>query len=357
MIWLAALCAFGIPVGFLLIGRVPICRAQSFPREEPVSVIIPARNEEHTLPVLLRSLGASGVRATEIVVVDDSSTDATAEVARLNGATVLTAPSLPSGWTGKTWACTQGAASASNDPLLFLDADTYLESRGLERMLAAHEALGRRSVALSVLPYHVTKKVYEELSFFFHLMMAAGAGGFGPLGKPRLFGQAMLIGRSLYESSGGHRAVRGAILENFSLASRIDSVGGRCVTFAGRGVINVRMFPNGFGQLCEGWVKAFADGAAACDPLVLAASIFWLSALCTTFVVLVAAGSDMRLTFGLLYLCFAVQLLTMARQLGSYSLLTCVLYPVPLFFYFGLFGRSFYLRALKRSVQWRGRTV
>lgn len=356
MIWLTVFCALGLPTGFLLLGRMPLCIKKEENESDALSLIIPARNEERTLPFLLQSVMKWEKRPAEILVVDDASTDSTAAIARSFGATVITSGALPPGWTGKTWACSQGFERAAADWLLFLDADTYFAPDGLAKIVSTYAAMGDGSIALSVLPYHETKEPYEELSLFFHLMMAMGAGGFGWLGGPRLFGQSLLIARDLYKGCGGHLAVRNAILENFSLAAKIASAGGRCTCFGGRGVLNTRMFPGGFRQLCEGWVKAFAEGAAACEPAVLLGSIFWLTTMCTTFVELLLASSS-RAWFASLYLVFALQLYWAARQIGTYRLWTCVFYPLPLLFYFVLFGRSMYCRAFKRTVRWRGRNL
>ncbi len=102
--------------GFLLLGRLrPCARAGAAAPPLSVSVIIPARNEEHNLPTLLRSLASQAVKPHEILVVDDGSTDRTAEVARQLGATVIASKPLPDGWRGKTWACHQGAQAATGE--------------------------------------------------------------------------------------------------------------------------------------------------------------------------------------------------------------------------------------------------
>src|SRR5579871_4650986 len=283
MEWLAMFCLLGIPAAFLLLWRVPVCRSHFAGGHEALSLIIPARNEEKNLPKLLGSLRASARQPTEVLVIDDGSTDGTSTVAENQGATVFFSRPLPRGWTGKNWSCYQGAEKANADVLLFLDADTWFAPNGYEQLANAYFDAGDSAVAISILPFHVVQEPFEELSLFFNLLMAMGAGGFGALGAPRLFGQSMIISRDLYNASGGHRAVSSNILENFALSKRLSQFGGRCVCFGGRGVLNVRMFPQGITQLNEGWMKAFAEGAATSAPAVLIVSIIWLTALCTSF--------------------------------------------------------------------------
>lgn len=341
----------------MLMWRVPHSGAAKNSSEGKISIIIPARNEERNLPNLLGSLQESKTQPDEVIVVDDASQDLTAAVARSFDAKVVSSEELPTGWTGKTWACQQGANHANGEVLFFLDADTYFVSGGYEKLASYYGARNEGDTVLSLLPYHIIEKPYEELSIFFNLLMAMGAGGFGVIGGAKLFGQSLLIPRAVYEASGGHSSVRRSILENLAISSRINAIGGRCECIGGRGVLNFRMFPDGLGQLLEGWSKAFADGAAASDPALLVTSVLWLSMLAGTFLLLLLTPWPWRGYFGLLYICFAIQLCWFARQIGNYRLLTCVFYPVPLLFYFVLFAQSTYRRAFKRQVKWRGRKL
>lgn len=351
------LCLVGLAAGTLLLRRIPLCPDTSPVAGPRISIIIPARNEEQNLPRLLTSIRNAPPTSPEIIVIDDSSTDATASVAALAGATVVTAAALPDGWTGKTWACAQGFEGSQGALLLFLDADTWLEPTGLNRLISAWEQHSSDTIALSVLPFHVTHSRYEELSLFFNLLMAFGAGGFGALGKAKLFGQCLLISRDLYQAAGGHAAVRGRILENLALADRIEAAGGRCICLGGRGVLQVRMFPDGLNQLCESWKKAFADGAAASDSAVLTLAIVWLSTLCTIFLLVCCVSWPLRAFGALLYFLAAFQTHWFARQVGSFRWSTALLYPIPLIFFFGLFTASLLNRILRRKVSWRGRNI
>jgi len=356
MIALALLCTIGLAVGFLLLLHVPLCRDEPAECAPSCSIIIPARNEARNLPKLLMSIG-NRVDGTEVIVVDDQSTDGTASVAVQHGARVVAAPPLAAGWTGKTSACVTGAAAARHDVLLFIDADTCFEAGGVEKLLQTFTTLRPGPVAFSVVPFHVTSNLYEELSIFFNLMMIFGAGGFGTLGHGRLFGQSLVISSQLYRCSGTHAAVRSEILENFAFAGSVADAGGRCICMGGRGTLRMRMFSDGFAQLCEGWTKAFASGAAASSEAVLAAAVLWLSCLCGAAIWLVVASGASRGVAAAFYLCFALQTGWFAHQVGSFRWYTSAVYPVPLLFFFIIFGRSLKRRAFGQPVAWRGRQV
>jgi 4,4'-diaponeurosporenoate glycosyltransferase len=352
-------CALTLAAGNLLLRSIPLCPAAAPDTDTHVSIIIPARNEEQTLPRLLESIRTStrtGI-APEVIVVDDSSIDTTAATARTGGAIVFHAAALPSGWTGKSRACALGAERCSGNLLLFLDADTWFIDQGLQRLLSAWAQHADRRVALSLLPFHVTRAPYEELSLFFNLLMAFGAGGFGAVGQSKLFGQCLLVSRTLYADCGGHAAVRGRILENLAMADRVAAVNGRCVCLGGRDVLEMRMFPQGIAQLCESWSKAFADGAAASDRPVLLLAVAWLAALCSIFFILCFAPWPARAWASALYLVAAAQVYWFARQVGAFRLSTALLYPVPLLFFFGLFANSLLRRMLHRQMTWRGRRL
>ena len=106
-----------------------------------ISVIIPARNESHSIGAVIRSVQAQSTSdiSVEIILVDDGSRDDTAEVARAAGAIVL---ELGSGADegNPARARNRGAKLAQGDPIVFLDADCTPEQGWLERLLAAHEA-------------------------------------------------------------------------------------------------------------------------------------------------------------------------------------------------------------------------
>lgn len=316
-----------------------------------ISIVIPARNEAHNLPRLLRSVAAQDVKPLEVIVVDDASTDGTAGIAEAHGAKVIHAPALPEGWRGKTWALHHGARSAAGDTLIFMDADTWFEPGGLARVLGLYSKMeGRRPSlrgALSVVPYHAVEQPYEDLSMFFNLCMAAGTVPDG------LSGQFLLVGREDLERAGGHASVRGKVLENFHLAENFRAAGITVRGLTGRGMVALRMYPEGFAALVEGWTKGFAAGAGRTSAGVMATVVAWMTALMLPPLLAWLAG-DWRIGLAT-WLAGVAQLGWIARRIGSFGWASIVFHQVPLCFFFGMFAWS----AMRsgRKVSWKGREI
>ncbi|MEI6780526.1 MAG: glycosyltransferase [Verrucomicrobiota bacterium] len=329
--------------GFLLRDRLRPCAATK-PSDSPptLSVIIPARNEAHNLPTLLRSLAAQPLNFHEIIVVDDGSTDHTAKLARQLGAKVIPSQPVPEGWRGKTWACHQGAQAATGELLLFVDADTWFEPGGLVHALSAYN-----SGAFSIGPYHAVQKPYEDLSLFFNLNMIAGTVPNG------LFGQMLLVDRESYQRIGGHETVRARILENFWLANQFRAAGIPVRSVAGRSVLSFRMYPNGAGDLIQGWTKGFASGAGQTPRGTLLLLVAWMIGLMLAPLGGLVTGDWLR--WGAAYLLCVGQVAWFSRLAGAFRWWTAVLYPVPLIFFFVVFAWSM-LRSGRR-VQWKGREI
>jgi 4,4'-diaponeurosporenoate glycosyltransferase len=306
------------------------------------SIIIPARNEECNLPRLFESLRLQNAEIAEVILVDDGSTDGTAEIARAAGARVISSKPLPDGWRGKTWACHQGALAAGGDRLLFMDADTWFESGGLEAVLSAGQ-----SGALSVLPHHSVVRTYEDLSLFFNICMAAGTVPDG------LAGQFLLVDRENYQLAGGHEAVHGKVLENFRLAALLRDAGVPVRCIPGKGMVSISMYPDGPGALAEGWTKGFAAGAGGTPRGSLLLVISWMTGLMIAPLAGIISGD--WLTWGVACGLCSLQVAWIGRKLGSFGWPMLVIHQVPLLFFFGLFGWS--AARSGRSVTWKGRVI
>jgi 4,4'-diaponeurosporenoate glycosyltransferase len=333
-----------------------------------LSVVVPARDEERTLPPLLDSLGRLADGVPETVVVDDASRDATASVARSAGVEVLDPGEPPHGWTGKAWACHRGARATEGDLLLFLDADTELSSDALRGLLALHR---RHGGLVSVQPFHRVVRPYEQLSAYFNVVSLLASAAFTgrPPSRPMAFGPCLLTTRADYERAGGHAAVRGAILDDVELAAAYHRAGLPVTCAVGGRAIRMRSYRGGLRQLASGWTKNFASGAAATTPGPALATVLWVSAHHAVAVgalsALVTATTEVQLPlsaghpalWAVAWAAVAGQLAWMLRAVGSFRWWTWALFPLPLVAFDVIFARSLALTAVRRTVQWRGRRV
>jgi 4,4'-diaponeurosporenoate glycosyltransferase len=337
-------------------------------RDEPaaVSVVVPARDEEATLPVLLGSLRRLRTPPREVLVVDDASRDDTAAVARAGGAVVLPAGAPPRGWTGKAWACHVGAGASGGDLLLFLDADTVLAPEALDDLLALHARYGG---LVSVQPFHEVVRPYEQLSAYFNVVALLGSSRFGrrPGRRAMAFGPCLLTSRADHARAGGHAAVRAEILDDVGLASAYRRAGLPVHWALGGESVRMRSYPGGIRQLVAGWSKNVASGAAAAARGPALATVLWV---CAHHAVAVGVGlallgaatgqhpSVARVAlWSVGYVVAAWQLRSLLRRTGSFRWWTWALFPVPLLVFDLVFARSAVLTTVRRSVRWRGRPV
>lgn len=232
-----------------------------------LSVIIPARNEEDCVGECVRSLVAQeeeGWRLGtewEICVVNDASTDRTREIAAsFPGVTVMDAPKLEKGWTGKANACWSGAQMSRGKWLLFTDADTIHEPGKVR--LAIIEADRHEVGMLSYSPRQIVRGlaqralmplVFSDLAATY--TMARVNDPANPVAAAN--GQFLLVRRDVYDQIGGHVAVKGAVLEDVELASLVKrrKLGLR-FRYAPE-ALAARMYRS-FGAMVEGWTKNLA---------------------------------------------------------------------------------------------------
>lgn len=338
-----------------------------------LSVIIPARNEERSLPACLASLltqsepGFALGEQWELIIVNDDSTDDTRMIAAQaaashNGVILLDAPSLDLSsngeFTGKSNACWTGAQAARGRHLLFTDADTIHETNNISRSL--READRHKAVLLSYSPRQVVT------GFWQHAVMPLVFSELASVYPPKQVndparrlaaanGQFILVERDAYFSVGGHRAVGKNVLEDVALAHNIKR---------GPRIIRLRYAPEALStrmywstaEMIEGWTKNLA--LLFPKPIALA---LWRIV-------------DVLLFFGLPFIAFSlywlqpwqrsVILLIWVRTLWRfYSRVARSNFPafdvaisilgIPLFVY--LLLRSVMHHRVKKTIVWKGR--
>lgn len=225
-----------------------------------VSIIVPARNEEACLRACLESLVAQDGVESEIIVVDDASSDGTAQIASAFPVRVVPAGPLAAGLSGKCNAAQSGADAAGGEWLLFTDADTVHAPGSLARALG--EAREQKVDLLSYSPRQEVHGLLERAVMA--VIFAELASTFRPqeVCDPRspaaaANGQYLLITRAAYDAIGGHRAVAQTLLEDVAMAEKVKR-SGRAIRFRYAGEqLRTRMYRS-FAALWEGWTKNLA---------------------------------------------------------------------------------------------------
>ncbi len=351
--------------GFFIIWKIPGCsknHSENKTRDSSISVIIPARNEEKNLDNLFNSLSNQTVRVKEVILVDDSSTDRTPEIGNKHNAKVVRLNSLPEGWLGKSWACYNGAGAAAGDYLLFLDADTGFKDNGIENIMAC---LKRYPGVISLQPHHRIKKIYENLSLFFNIILIAGMGVFTPLQnriKPiGAFGPCLLCRRKDYYKIDGHKSIKGRVMEDIEIGKKFIKAKIPLHCMGGRGTIDFRMYPGGFMEMVRGWSKGFSSGARSTSIPILLMVIAWIVGAIFSLDLfargLLPFTPNIFFTGVAFYLAFAAQIYWMSYRIGNFSILASILYPLPLAFFIIVFFYSFILTIFRKRVTWKDREI
>jgi chlorobactene glucosyltransferase len=241
----------------------------------PLSVIVPARNEEHNLQRLLPSLMCQQYPGEmEIIVVDDHSTDTTAEIVRCSmrdtgcGMRLIPAADLPDGWLGKQNASHAGASAARGQWLLFTDADTEHDPHSAASAVAYAEKHGLDG--LSLFPQQRTRGLLDS-----SVLMVAFAGLFAAMRRSTtmLNGQYILVRRDVYERSGGFAAVRAEMLDDLAYGELLAKEGYRAPMMRGDGLVGVHMYED-TRQMWHGVSRLGSGSLRFQGPLSLISAIF-----------------------------------------------------------------------------------
>lgn len=335
-----------------------------------VSVLVPARNEEHAIEACVSSLLQQRYPRYEVIVLDDGSEDATHAILLRLGALagprlrVVKGEPLPSGWHGKAWACQQLGDLASGELLLFTDADTRHMPDTLFRSVTALRDAGADMLTLT--PYQEMRGFVEKLVVplvYFILMCYLPLRLVWKSRYPAFcvaIGQFMLFSRDSYRRIGAHGSVRDCLVEDICLCRQIKSRGGRVMVFDGTDAVSCRMYRSP-AEVIGGFSKNLFAGLG-----YRASGLFVLVLLTLAFHVIpwvVLAVSLFRGWFSLLF--FWLPLLQVLVPLVSrilialrfrQPLLMAALHALSQLALVAIALNSFFISRFGRGAAWKGRS-
>ncbi|MFD8597295.1 glycosyltransferase [Kitasatospora sp. NPDC059646] len=252
-----------------------------------VVAVVPARDEAGVLPLSLPSLLAQEYPGrARVVLVDDHSTDGTAELARELAAAapglpleVTTPPPLPEGWTGKLWALRHGVERAGGaEWLLLTDADIAHRPGSLRALVAAGESHGLDLVSQMArlrVASGWERLVVPAFVYFFAQLYPFRRSNRPGARTAAAAGGCSLVRREALERAGGVAAIRGAVIDDVSLAGAVKRSGGRTWLGLADRVDSVRPYP-GLSPLWR-MVSRSAYAQLRYSPLLLVGTVVGLA--------------------------------------------------------------------------------
>ncbi len=342
----------GILCGLFLFLK-PVCLEKETEEEALVSIIVPARNEEQNIKKLLESLKGQTYRNFEVIVVDDRSTDTTADAAKALGAKVVRIKDKPPDFLGKPYACYTGFLHSKGEFLIFVDADVrFCNANALSKIVGELKAFDG---VISVWPFHEIEQFYENFSSIYAIISSMASRSFSLIAKRvtirGLYGPLFAVRRTHYIEIGTHKAVKSEIVEDFKLGSIFAEKGISIKNFLGGEDISFRMYPQGLKDLWKGWTKNSALGASLVDwSVVIPILLFLLGSLIPSLFLRTPP-------FNYLYLFYAGLFLNFIKKVGKFWIVVPVFYPIFVVFTLLIIFYSFYQTLVLGYVEWKGAKI
>ena len=227
---------------------------------ETVDVLIPMRNEEENVEGCLKSvLNSELLDVSKVFVLDDGSSDSTAEIIGQFKVEKLIGTQPPTGWLGKVWACHNLAQVGSGKYLVFIDADVRLHPYAIASSITKMNKFGWDFI--SPYPRQISGSFLERLiqpllqwSWLASVPLRI-AEKFPNRSMTIANGQFFIVKRSAYNTSGGHASIPNEVLDDLELARLLISKGFKGGVADGSAVASCRMYKNN-SQLIDGYTKS-----------------------------------------------------------------------------------------------------
>ncbi|MFE2756520.1 glycosyltransferase [Actinosynnema sp. NPDC059335] len=326
-----------------------------------VTVVVPARNEERTIDRCLAGLRKQDYGDLRIVVVDDASTDRTAEVVRRHAdqdprVRLITSPGPPSGWAGKVHALHVGAADADTDWLLFVDADTEAAPDLVGRLVAGARRDDLDLVSTSGRGTRPSAGWWLLLAPVNQLLFETTTVD-GRRGMALAVGHCILVRRAACERAGGWAAIAGSRADDVGFATLVRDSGGRT------------RYVDGADSLTTSGLDTFGATWASMRKSMVAGTSLYAKGPASAFLSLASTGLA-HIAYGAVPVVAALRgskpglLAWLAQSAAEYAFLerarqpraAAVLAPAA-YVTFGALSLESAWRALRGTTTWKGRDV
>ena len=320
-----------------------------------VSILIPMRNEAENVDGVLTAVAASTlIPDFEILILDDHSEDSTAALLRgFPGATTYAGIDLPEGWLGKNFACHQLVTHSKGEYLVFIDADVRVSSSAIATAITYMDSLGWDFI--SPYPRQIAETFFERLiqPLLQWSWLSSVPLRFAEKARfPSMVianGQFMIVKRSAYLASGGHKAIRHEVLDDLELARLLAKNGFSGGVADGSEVVACRMYTTRE-ELFAGYTKSLWRAFGSPLGAFLMASFLFVTGVLPILLAL-SGNRNAWLGYFLLVLSRYVAALR-TRSTPS----TALLHPLAILTLIFLLFKSSYLKATGQ-LTWRGRSV
>ena len=330
----------------------------ALPAELPaVDIIIPARDEAETIGKVIASLVHQDYAGPfRVILVDDNSTDGTAALAGTHERlTIITGQPKPPGWSGKLWALSQGVAASTAEILFFADADITHDPRHLStlvaRLLNPRVDMVSEMVKLNCSSWPEWFLVPAFVYFFQMLYPFAKVND--PLSATAAAaGGTVLVRRDALDRIGGLERIKGALIDDVSLATELKKFGPIFLGHSGLAT-SIRLYPH----VADIWnmITRTAFTQLRYSGLVLAGTILGLALVWLVAPYEILFGHGWRFAAGLIAYALAVisYLPTLARYCQP-KILALALPLIALFYMAATLGSAWnYWRGT--GAKWKSR--
>jgi glycosyltransferase involved in cell wall biosynthesis len=347
----------------LLVALANLIFFQRFPKNiskgtELVSVLIPARNEEQNISLLLNDLKNQDYPNLEIIVFNDSSTDSTGEIVEGfaqtdNRIQLISAQGLTAGWLGKNHACFRMAQQANGKYLLFLDADVRLGANAISSSISF---LKKHKLSLvSVFPKQLMKTRGEWLTvpIMNYILLSllplilVRKSGFASLAAAN--GQFMLFDAKTYRKYHPHKLLKNSKVEDISIARFLKRKREKIACLVTTGSVECRMYTS-YTDAVNGFSK---NVISYFGNSFLVASAFWL----ITSLGFIGIWMGLGIKALLLYFLVILLVKSIVSLISEQNLARNLLYLLPQQLVLGIIIYRAFSNTINKQFEWKERKI